>query len=174
MPESSRFRPGRSRNFRQTCVLFFAALGPVGAQADDAPQELKPRVWISPGIYSLHFDSSKDLRNDNVGLSVEVAIAPNHAVIGGGHINSNRKRTHYGGYEWRPLHWQVASLELGAGVAIGAFDGYPNYRHGGWFVAALPVLAVEGRYFGVNLSVIPTLRNRLDGALAAQFKLRVW
>ena len=72
------------------------------------------------------------------------------------------------------LHWQVAGLHVSAGVALGAFDGYPNYRNGGWFVAPLPVLAIEGRYFGVNLSVIPTIRDRLDGALAVQFKLRVW
>ena len=165
---------GRSRNLWCTGVLFFATLAPVGAQAEDSPQEFSPRVWISPGIYSLHFDRSKDLRNDNWGLSVEVALAPDHAVIGGNYINSNGQRTHYGAYEWRPLHWKVASLELGAGVALGAFDGYPNYRDGGWFVAALPVLAIEGRYFGVNMSVIPTIGNRLDGALAVQFKLRVW
>jgi len=95
-------------------------------------------------------------------------------VIGGNYINSNGERTHYGGYEWRPLHWQVAGLDVAAGIAIGAFDGYPNYRDGGWFVAALPVLAIEGRYLGVNMSIIPTIQDRLDGALSIQFKLRVW
>jgi hypothetical protein len=165
---------GRPRDLWCACILFFAALASADAQEDETPQEFSPRVWISPGIYSLHFDRSKDLRNDNWGLSVEVALAPDHALIGGSYINSNRARTHYGGYEWRPLHWQVADLDLAAGVAIGAFDGYPNYHDGGWFVAALPVLAVEGRYFGVNMSVIPTIKNRLDGALSVQFKLRVW
>lgn len=165
---------GGSRNPWCACVLFFATLAPVGVQAEEAPQEFSPRVWISPGIYALHFDRSKDLRNDNWGLSVEVTLATDHAVIGGNYINSNGERTHYGGYEWRPLHWKVASLELAAGVALGAFDGYPNYRDGGWFVAAFPVLTIEGRYFGVNMSVIPTIENRIDGALAVQFKLRVW
>ena len=174
MPASNRFTTSRSRNRWCGCVLFFAALVPVGAHADAAAEEFSPRVWISPGIYSQHFDRSKHLRNDNPGLSVEVALARDHALIGGSYINSNRARTHYGAYEWRPLHWRVAGLDVGAGVALGAFDGYPNYRNGGWFVAPLPVLAVEGRRFGVNLSVIPTIRNRLDGALAVQVKLRVW
>jgi hypothetical protein len=174
MPVSFRLTPGCSRNLWCACILFLAALGPVRAQEHDAPQEFPPRVWISPGIYSVHFDTSKDLRNDNWGLSVEVALAPDHAVIGGTYINSNDERTHYGGYEWRPLHWQLAGVEWSAGVALGAFDGYPNYHDGGWFVAALPVLAVEGRYFGVNMSVIPTIKDRLDGALSLQFKLRVW
>lgn len=171
---SSRLTPGHSRSLWYACVLFFTALGPVGAKADDASPEFSARVWISPLIYSLHFDSSKDLRNDNWGLSVEVALAPDHALIGGSYINSNRARTSYGAYEWRPLHWQISSLELSLGVALGAFDGYPNYRDGGWFVAPLPVLTLEGRYVGVNMSVIPTIRDRLDGALAVQFKLRVW
>lgn len=163
-----------SRNHWRDCVLLFAALLPIGAHADPAPDEFPPQVWISPGIYSQHFDSSKHLRNNNTGLSAEVAFARDHALIGGSYINSNRARTHYGAYEWRPLHWRVAGLDVGAGVALGAFDGYPNYRNGGWFVAPLPLLSIEGRYVGVNLSVIPAIRNRLDGALAVQIKLRVW
>mgnify|MGYP001617629193 CR=1 FL=1 len=174
MPASNQFTTSRSRNRWCGCVLFFAALVAVGAHADDAPEEFSPRVWINPGIYSQHFDSSKHLRNDNPGLGVEVVLAKDHALMGGSYINSNRARTHYGAYEWRPLHWQVAGFDVGAGVALGALDGYPNYRNGGWFVAPLPVLAVEGRRFGLNLSVIPTIRNRLDGALAVQVKLRVW
>lgn len=164
----------RSRIHWRDCVLIFAALSPVGAHAEPASDEFPPRIWISPGIYSQHFDRSKHLRNNNTGLSAEVAIARNHALMGGSYINSNRARTHYGAYEWRPLHWQVAGLDVGAGVALGAFDGYPNYRNGGWFVAPLPLLSIESRYVGVNLSVIPTIRNRLDGALAIQIKLRVW
>ena len=174
MQTSNRFTTRGSRNRCCGWVLFFAALVPVGAHADAGPEEFSPRVWLSPGIYSQHFDSSKHLRNDNPGLSVEVALARDHALIGGSYINSNRARTHYGAYQWRPLHWQLAGLDVGAGLALGAFDGYPHYRNGGWFVAPLPVLAVEGRRFGVNLSVIPTIRNRLDGALAVQVKLRIW
>lgn len=166
-------RSRTSLNYR-ICVLLLAALLPVGAQADDALEQFPPRVWISPGIYAQHFDRSKHLRNDNPGLGVEVALARDHTLMGGSYINSNRTRTCYGAYEWRPLHWRIAGLDVGAGVALGAFDGYPNYRHGGWFVAPLPILAIEGTRFGVNLSVIPTIRNRLDGALAVQVKLRVW
>jgi len=165
---------GRTRPFLCVCFLFFAAAGAVSAQETEAPQKFPIQVWLSPGIYSQHFDTSKDLRNDNWGPGVEVALARDHTLIAGSYINSNDGRTHYGVYEWRPLHWQIASVEVSAGVLAGAFDGYPNYHDGGWFVAVLPVLAIEGRYLGVNLSVIPTLPNRLDGALSIQFKLRVW
>ncbi len=131
-------------------------------------------VWINPGIYSQHFDRSKNLRNDNVGLGGEVLLNQDHAFLAGSYINSNRARTRYGAYEWRPLHGQLAGLDLSGGIAVGAFDGYPRYHEGGWFVAALPVLSIEGKRFGANLSVIPTIADRLDGALAIQVKLKVW
>ncbi len=133
-----------------------------------------PHVWVSPGIYSLHFDSSKGLRNDNVGASVQLDLAPEHGFLAGTYINSNRARTHYGAYAWRPLQWRFDRVDVGLGAAIGAFDGYPNYRNGGWFMAPLPVASIEGRYLGANLIFIPTIANRLDGALGIQVRLRVW
>jgi hypothetical protein len=152
------------------CSALFAGT----AQAAATPEPSLPQVWINPGIYSQHFDSSKGLRNDNIGLGAEVVLADDHALMGGTFINSNRARTHYAVYEWRPLHWQFAGLNIGAGIAVGAFDGYPNYRSGAWFVAPLPLLAVEGKTFGANISVIPTVANRFDGAIAVQIKLRLW
>lgn len=152
------------------CAAGYAA----GAQAGDAAAQTWPQVWLNPGIYSHHFDSGKGLRNNNIGFGAEVMLASNHVLMAGSFINSNRARTHYAGYQWRPLHWKVAGLDVGAGIAIGAFDGYPNYRDGAWFVAPLPMLSIEGRYLGANLSLIPTVENRFDGALAVQVKLRVW
>ena len=131
-------------------------------------------LWVNPGVYSLHFDRDKDLRDENVGLGFELLPAPRHALMAGRYINSNRARSHYAAYAWRPLQRKVIGLDLFAGVVVGAFDGYPNYRDGGWFVAPLPLLALEGRRFGANFTIIPALADRLDGAIAVQFKLRLW
>jgi hypothetical protein len=163
-----------SRNGRRMLVLLCAALYAAAAHAEAVPEESVPQVWVNPGIYSQHFDSSKGLRNDNIGIGAEVLLARDHLLMAGNFINSNRARTHYAAYEWRPLHWQFAGFNISAGIAAGAFDGYPNYRNGGWFVAPLPLLAIEGRTFGANISLIPTVANRFDGALAVQVKMRVW
>ena len=53
-------------------------------------------------------------------------------------------------------------------------DGYPYMRDGGWYAAALPLIAIEGERLGLNFTVIPTIKNRLHGAITFQFKLRVW
>ncbi|TSA16638.1 MAG: hypothetical protein D4R74_04195 [Betaproteobacteria bacterium] len=145
-----------------------------GARADAGALEFAPQVWLNPGIYAQHFDSSKGLRNNNIGVGAEVWLSRDHALMGGSFINSNRARSHYGAYQWRPLHWQISGLDVGAGIAVGAFDGYPNYRNGAWFVAPLPMLSIEGRRLGANISLIPTVAKRFDGALAVQVKLRVW
>ena len=79
----------------------------------------------------------------------------------------------YGNYQWRALHWQLSGIDVNAGIPVAAFDGYPRMRDGGWFVVPLPLLSIEGRYLGANLTVVPTIGDRLHGAIAVQFKLRV-
>jgi len=167
-------RSGSSPKRLRMLVLLSGALYAAAAAAGASPQETWPQVWFNPGIYSQHFDSGKGLRNNNIGFGAEAMLARDHVLMAGSFINSNRARTHFGAYEWRPLHWQYSGFEVGAGIAIGAFDGYPNYRNGGWFVAPLPLLAIEGKTLGANISLIPTVKNRFDGALAVQVKLRVW
>jgi len=171
-PAGSLLRTGTNRG--RALLILCCALFATAAQGETIPGGSFPQVWLNPGIYSYHFDSSKGLRNNNIGLGAEVRLTSNHALMAGSFINSNRQRSHYGTYQWRPLHWQWAGLDIGAGIAIGAFDGYPNYRNGGWFLAPLPMLAIEGKTFGANISVIPTVANRFDGAIAVQVKMRVW
>ena len=149
------------------CVIAFAS------QAISA--EYSPQVWINPGLYSYHFDRDKNFRDNNIGVGAELLITKDHGVMAGTFINSDRARSNYVAYQWRPLHWQpFESLNVSAGVIAGAFDGYPRMRNGGWFVAPLPLLAIEGRRVGVNFTIAPNYGNRLHGAVAIQLKLRVW
>jgi hypothetical protein len=153
-------------------ILFAFCMALDGADAADT--EFSPQVWLNAGLFSYHFDRSLDLRENNVGFGAEILVAPDHALMAGTYINSNRARTHYGAYQWRPLHWQPAGINVNAGIVVGAFDGYPNMRDGGWFIGAMPVLSVEGKRFGANFTVVPTIKDRIDGAVAVQLKLRVW
>jgi hypothetical protein len=156
-------------------IRMFFGFCTVLSAANAADSEFSPQVWLNPGIYSYHFDRSQHFREDNWGVGAEVLLAPDHALMVGTYINSERAHTRYGAYQWRPLHWQPGvDINVSAGIIAGAFDGYPRYRDGGWFLAAMPVLAIEGKRVGVNLSVVPTIKDRLDGAIAVQIKLRVW
>jgi hypothetical protein len=140
--------------------------------AEDA--QTFPQVWLNPGFFSWHFQRDKDLRGDNWGVGVEVAFKPDHGVMAGNFINSDGARSRYGAYLWRPLHWRPYGVDVSAGVALGAFDGYQSVNNGGWFVAPMPLLSVEGRRLGANFSVVPTIDDKVHGAVVLQLKLRVW
>ncbi len=131
-------------------------------------------VWVNPGFYSQHFDGDRPFRKDNVGIGVEVVVTPNHAVAMGTFINSDGARSRYGAYHWRPLDWKLRDFNTSVGIVLGAIDGYPRYRDGDWFIAPIPALTIEGSRLGVNLMVIPTIKDRVQGALAIQLKFRVW
>ena len=149
------------------------ALGLVLLPAAARGADFEPQVWLNPGFFSYHFSRNPELREDNVGLGAEVAVSPDHVLTAGTFINSDRQRSRYGAYQWRPWHWQPANISVSAGVAITALDGYPGERNGGWFLGALPMLAIEGDRLGANIFVAPT-DNRLIGLIALQIKLRVW
>jgi len=158
------------RSLVQVCAVICGTAVQFGAAAED----FSPQVWLNPGFYSYHFDRDPDYREDNTGFGVEVLITDDHALMGGSFINSDGERSHYGLYAWRPLHWQVSTVRFSAGIAVAAIDGYTSYRNGNWFVAPLPLLAVEWRRLGVNLTYVPHVHDSLHSAIAIQVKLRVW
>jgi hypothetical protein len=129
------------------------------------------KLWLNPGLYSHHFRGG-NYREDNYGVGVEVARSPQHAFMAGSFINSDRERSRYAGYYWRPWHWQRAGVDIGAGVMVALIDGYSTTNNGRAFPAAVPALSAEYGYFGANLAFIPHPRN--GAALALQLKLRVW
>ena len=161
---------GIRRDRLRTMALLCSALFATATQADATSRESWPQVWLNPGIYAHHFDNRKSLRNNNIGFGAEVVLASDHVLMASSFINSNRARSRVAAYQWRPLHWRFSDFDAGAGIAVGAFDGYPNYHDGGWFVAPLPMLSIEGKRLGANISLIPSIANRFDGALAIQIR----
>jgi hypothetical protein len=59
------------------------------------------------------------------------------------------------------------------GLALAAFDGYPNMRDGGWFPAAIPTLTYEYKRVGLNVGIIPTYKDRLYGGVSFQLKFKL-
>ena len=153
-------------------LIFGFLAGSSSAYAADV--EPPRQVWLNPGFFSWHFDRSENFREDNWGVGAEVVLAPDHALMAGTFINSDRGRSHYASYQWRPLHWQPHGTNVSAGIALGVFDGYQKINNGGWFIGLLPLLAVEGKRVGANFSIVPTIKDRVHGAVVVQIKLRVW
>ena len=126
-------------------------------------------VWINPGFYSYHLQRDKGFNNVNTGLGVEASLTDTYSVTAGFFHNSDRETSRYVGVYAMPF--KVGTFK--AGAAIGAFDGYPKMHDGGWFPAIVPTVAYEGSQFGLNVSVIPTVGEKLHGAITFQFKYKL-
>ena len=138
--------------------------------AGQAPAEPNtPRLWLNAGFYSAHFDSGKGLRNANPGLGFEYKLDDSWSATAGRFINSDNVHSHYVGAYYQP--WTFAGARWGA--VAGAFNGYPKAFHGGWFPAVLPVASWEGERLGLNVTLVPPLKDRLYGAVSFQLKFRL-
>ncbi|SFM73795.1 hypothetical protein [Variovorax sp. OV329] len=154
-------------------LLALAAL-PAAGQAQEtasdagSSSEVLSRLWLNPGFYSWHWDRDKNLEDANPGFGVEYVLDDEWSLTAGTFKNSDRERSNYIGAYYMPLQWQGFRF----GAAVGAFDGYPNYKDGGWFPALIPTVAYESRYWGLNVGVIPSYKDRLYGAISFQLKVR--
>ena len=123
-------------------------------------------LWINPGFYSYHLERDKGFNNVNTGLGFEASLNDEYSVTGGFFENSDRQTSRYVGVYAMPFKFG----NVKAGAALGAFDGYPKMRNGGWFPAAIPTVAIEGQRLGLNISFVPTIGDRLHGAITFQAK----
>ena len=127
------------------------------------------RLWLNAGFYSAHFDTGKGLRNANPGLGFEYKLDDSWSATAGRFMNSDNAHSNYIGAYYQP--WTVAGAKLG--VVGGAFNGYPKAFNGGWFPAIIPVATWEGQRFGLNVALVPPLKDRLYGAVSFQLKFRL-
>jgi len=144
----------------------------VQASEISAPAEsgIIQSVWVNPGFISRHFDHSKGLKENNYGLGVQITLSQANSVMGGEFRNSRDARSRYLAWVWQPL----GAGFIRAGLLAGTIDGYPRMHDGGWFPVVMPVVSIEYKAVGINLTVVPSYKDKLDGAVAAQFKLRIW
>lgn len=142
------------------------------ALADPAVSQTRPahELWLNPGFYAYHFQRNLNLNDNAAGLGVEYRISNESALTAGIFHNSNWRTSHYLGYYWQP--WESGRARFGA--VVGALNGYPGMRRGGWFLAALPAASMEYGRVGLNLFIIPTYKDALYGAIVFQLKLKLY
>ena len=146
-----------------TLLAWLALMGGAQAWGLDVRQ-----AWINPGFYSYHLQRDKDLNNVNTGLGFELPLTDTYSVTAGVFHNSDHATSHYVGVYAMP--YRLGPFK--AGAVIGGFNGYPKAFDGGWFPAILPVLSMEGRQLGLNISFVPTVGDKLHGAVSFQLKYR--
>lgn len=126
--------------------------------------------WINPGFYSYHFQTEKNLDNNNIGLGAEYRYSTVNAITAGRFHNSDRQISSYAAWYWQPL--ALGSARIGA--LFGVIDGYPKASNGAWFPMALPVISFEYNNMGISFTLIPTYKDIVYGSLTVQLRLKVF
>ncbi|WP_374580768.1 hypothetical protein [Pseudoduganella sp.] len=147
-------------------ALSFPALADTFTTIENKPLS---ELWVNPGFYSYHFQRDKGFDDTNPGFGAEYRFSTVASVTAGRFHNSDRQMSNYAGLYYQP--WSVGPVRLGA--VVGAFDGYPKMRNGGWFLAAIPVVSVQYQRVGVNFAIVPTYKERLHGAFSVQLKFKL-
>ena len=132
--------------------------------------ETRNQLWINPGMASYHFQTEKGYNNGNWGFGAEYRFANVASLTAGRFYNSDRAYSNYAGVYWQPIG--IGPFNIG--LVAGGFNGYPQTNNGGWFAAAMPAITYEGKWVGGNLFIIPTIGDRVHGALSLQLKLKVF
>jgi len=127
-------------------------------------------LWLNPGFYSYHYQRDKGLNDSNPGFGAEYRYSTVLSATAGRFYNSDREYSNYLGIYYQP----VALGPVRIGAAVGGFNGYPKMRDGGWFPAVVPVLSFDYKRVGVNLSIVPSYKDRLYGAISIQLKLKAF
>lgn len=156
-----------------TCL--FMVISTICFSATYGPFELtmpiqKSEIWINPGLLSHHFKNSQEFNSFNYGAGIEYKFSNVSSIAAGVYKNSYYQQSKYIGVHWQP----IALGPVNMGIFAGGFNGYANTNNGGWFPGVIPAFTMEGKLFGVNLLVIPTLPNRVAGSIAAQLKIKVF
>ena len=160
-----------------SAIALSGLLHSIHSLADDSsnlinivPAEPKSQLWINPGMASYHFQQDKNFNNGNWGAGLEYRFNTVASVTAGRFYNSDCAYSNYAGVYYQPI--AIGPIKIGA--VIGGFNGYPTTNNGGWFAAALPALTWEGDWVGANVFVIPTVGDRVHGAISLQLKLKVF
>ena len=142
------------------------------AYSSASAQESEPlhQVWIDTGFVTHHFQSDLELNGRNAGVGLEYRFSETMAATAGRFYNSDREHSRYAGLYYQP--WTIGGVKLGA--VVGAFDGYPKMRDGGWFLSVIPAATFEYKRVGVNIAVVPSYKNRLHGGISMQLKFKLW
>lgn len=127
-------------------------------------------LWLNAGFYSYHWQRDANLNGNNGGFGAEYRFSTVASATAGVFYNSDRAWSKYAGMYYQPL--SIGPMRLGA--VIGAFNGYPKMNHGGWFAAAIPVASFDYASVGLNVSLVPSYKDRLYGSLSFQLKLKVF
>jgi hypothetical protein len=153
--------------------LFFlckSSFGQSTALFEITEPKSRNELWLNPGMVSYHFDKDNGYNNKNFGFGAEYVFSSVASLTGGGFKNSDHEHSNYLGIYYHPV--TISFLKVG--FVAGGLSGYPATNNGGWFPALIPTISAESGWVGANLLLIPSVGDKVHGAISLQLKFKVW
>lgn len=125
------------------------------------------RLWVTPGALSYHFNRNQGYNERNLGIGLEYRTSGNTSIALGQYENSVDRLSRYALLAYTPWH---PTKHIKIGALIGVVNGYRDGDN--LSPVLLPVVAVEFKHVGANISVVPPVKDKIGGAVAVQFKFR--
>lgn len=167
-----------SQNFWRICLILALALLAHASKAAPATEpETMPEsspmqshaLWVNAGFISHHLQNDSRFNDRNGGFGLEWELKPGYSFTAGQFDNSNFATSRYVGAYLMPLQWGPVRL----GVAAGGSNGYPTYKGGGWFAAAIPALSIERERWGLNVLYVPPIIPEVASVVSFQIKFKL-
>lgn len=133
-------------------------MGSCEANADD--------TWASATLASYHTNRHAEHNERNWGLGVERNWTGSWRAVGGAYDNSYSRLSIYGG----GLYLRPFAGPVKLGGLVGISTGYDRVV-GPFAPVAMPIIAIEGKQFGVNIGIMPSLKHGI-GVIGLQVKTR--
>jgi len=109
------------------------------------PAKADERDWVSATVGSYHENRDRGYNEFNYGLGAELALPWEKWRFAGGFYENSYERTTWYALAVREV-WSVGNWKLG--IAAGGVTGYTSGRVDS---VVAPIIAWEGKRFGVNL-----------------------
>lgn len=124
--------------------------------------------WGTVTLASYHVNPLRDGYNEkNFGAGVEYQDG-DLLVTAGGYRNSFNRNSAYAMIGGLPINFGPFRI----GGVVGLVNGYPRMNNGGIVPAAAGVIALEGEQAGVNLIIIPGIKEKTPLTIAVQVKVK--
>lgn len=121
--------------------------------------------WLVLSGASHHFERDKKYNEQNIGLGFEEEISANWRIGAGWYRNSLYRTSVYAGATYLPL--TIGPVRIGA--SAGLVSGYTMRP----MPMIVPAAMIEGRMIGLNVILIPPVRQAGGGGLGLQIKVRL-
>lgn len=130
----------------------------VASREIDNKNIFKATSYLDVNVTSYHFNQLRNFNSANIGLGFENIVSNDYRYLIGIYRNSFYKESVYALMGYTPFKYSLGDVQNDIGVVGGVVSGYKQQTGMDLTPMAAFFMSSEYKNFGVNITVIPTMR----------------